>query len=307
MQKTEYIWFDGEFVRWDDTKVHVLTHTLHYGLGVFEGIRVYKCDENISSVFCLSWHIKRLIESAKIVGMSVPYDQESIERAVIETVKINGVRAGYIRPIAFIGDGEMGLYAYDNPVHLAIAVWPWGAYLGEEGQKKGVRAKISSFVRHHVNASMIKAKVCGYYVNSILAKKEARELGYDEAILLDPEGFVAEGAGENLFIVKDGVVKTPSPHSILPGITRRVVMMFLKEFGIECKEERFTRDELYTADEAFFTGTAVEITPIREVDGRLIGNGNYELVRRIQRKYFEVTTGKDEKYLQLLSFVDFRK
>ncbi|MCS7214024.1 MAG: branched-chain amino acid transaminase [Candidatus Calescibacterium sp.] len=307
MEKTEYIWLDGEFVKWDSAKVHILTHTLHYGLGVFEGIRVYKCSENLSSVFCLDWHVKRFFESAKIVGLKIPFKPSDIEKAILETVKKNGVRSGYIRPIAIIGDGEMGLYAYDNPVHVAIAVWPWGTYLGEEGLKKGIRVKISSFVRHHINASMTKAKVCGYYVNSILAKKEAKELGFDEAVLLDSDGFVAEGAGENIFIVKDGVVKTPAPHSILPGITRKVVMLFLKEFGIDCKEERFTRDELYTSDEAFLTGTAAEITPIREVDGRAIGNGEFKIVRKIQDKFFKVTTGKDEKYMHLLSFVDFSK
>lgn len=307
MEKTEYIWFDGDFVRWDETKVHVLTHTLHYGLGVFEGIRVYECDKGLSGIFCLSWHVKRLFESAKIVGIKIPFDEEDIEKAIIDTVKINGVRAGYIRPIAFIGDGEMGLYAYDNQVHVAIAVWPWGTYLGEEGLKNGVRAKISSFTRIQVNSLMTKAKVCGNYVNSILAKKEAKELGFDEAILLDSEGFVAEGAGENIFIVKNNVVKTPTGQAILPGITRRVVMLFLKEFGIECREERFTRDELYTADEAFFTGTAAEITPIREVDGRSIGDGSFPIVRKLQEKYFKVTTGKDEKYLHLVSLVDFRR
>lgn len=305
MQKTEYIWFDGKFVKWEDAKVHVLTHTLHYGLGVFEGIRVYECGKNLSGIFCLEMHVKRLLESAKIVGIDPKFSAEEIENGIIETVRKNKVRSGYIRPIIFIGDGEMGLYAYTNPVHVAIAVWPWGTYLGEEGLKNGVRVKISSFIRHHVNSSMTKAKVCGYYVNSILAKKEAKELGYDEAILLDADGYVAEGAGENVFIVKNGEVKTPPPMSILPGITRKVVLMFLDEFGIKWKEERFTRDELYTADEAFLTGTAAEITPIREVDGRKIGNGNFEITRKIQDKFFKVTQGKDEKYLHLIRFVEF--
>lgn len=305
MQKTEYIWFDGKFVKWDEARIHVLTHTLHYGLGVFEGIRVYKCNDKTSSIFCLSWHVKRLFESAKIVGIKIPFSFEEIEKAIEETVRINNVQAGYIRPIVFIGDGEMGLYAYDNPVHVAIAAWPWGTYLGEDGLKNGIRVKISSFSRHYVNSSMTKAKICGYYVNSILAKKEAKELGFDEAVLLDSEGFVSEGAGENIFIVKDSLVKTPASHSILPGITRKVVILFLKEFGIEFKEERFTRDELYISDEAFLTGTAAEITPIREVDGSPIGNGEFKLVRKIQEKFFNVTTGKDEKYMHLLHFVNF--
>ena len=305
MQKTEYIWFDGKLVRWEEAKVHVLTHTLHYGLGVFEGIRVYECRENISGIFCLSWHVKRLLDSAKIVGITPNFTQEEIEEAIVETVKKNGVRSGYIRPIIFIGDGEMGLYGYTNKIHTAIAVWPWGTYLGEEGLKKGIRAKVSSFTRHHVNTSMTKAKVCGYYVNSVLAKKEAKELGYDEAILLDTEGYVAEGAGENIFIVSGEEVKTPPPSAILPGITRKVVLMFLDELGIKWKEEKFTRDELYTADEAFLTGTAAEITPIREVDGRPIGNGEFKLTRKIQEKFFRTTQGKDEKYINLIRFVEF--
>jgi branched-chain amino acid aminotransferase len=305
VEKTEYIWFDGKFVKWEDAKVHVLTHTLHYGLGVFEGIRVYDCEKNLSGIFCLSWHVQRLFESAKIVGIEIPFDQKELENAIVETVRINSVRSGYIRPIVFIGDGDMGLYAYTNPVHVAIAVWPWGTYLGEEGLKNGIRAKISSFQRHYVNSSMAKAKVCGYYVNSILAKKEAKELGYDEAILLDSNGFVSEGAGENIFVVKDSRVFTPPPKSILPGITRRVVMMFLKEFQIDCVERDITRDELYVADEAFLTGTAAEITPIREIDGRKIGNGDFKITRMIQEKYFNVVRGKDEKYINLISFVKF--
>ncbi|GBD04390.1 Branched-chain-amino-acid aminotransferase [bacterium HR19] len=305
MERTEYIWFDGKFVRWEDAKIHVLTHTLHYGLGVFEGIRVYECEKNLSGIFCLSWHVQRLFESAKIVGIKIPFEEKELENAIVETVRINSVRAGYIRPIVFIGDGDMGLYAYTNPVHVAIAVWPWGTYLGEEGLKNGIRAKISSFQRHYVNSSMAKAKVCGYYVNSILAKKEAKELGYDEAILLDSNGFVSEGAGENIFVVKDSKVFTPPPKSILPGITRRVVMMFFKEFQIDCVERDITRDELYIADEAFLTGTAAEITPIREIDGRKIGNGDFKITRMIQQKYFNVVRGKDEKYINLISFVKF--
>jgi branched-chain amino acid aminotransferase len=304
MEKTEFIWLDGKFVKWEDAKIHVLSHTLHYGLGVFEGIRVYEVNEKMSEIFCLKEHIKRLIDSAKIVGIKSPFSQDELEKAVIETVKINKVRSGYIRPIIFIRDGEMGLYAYTNPVSVAIAVWPWGTYLGEEGVKNGIRAKISSFQRHHINASMTKAKVCGYYVNSILAKREAKELGYDEAILLDTDGFVAEGAGENIFIVKDNKVITPPPYSILPGITRKVVMMFLKEFGIECEERRFTRDELYISDEVFLTGTAAEITPIREIDNIKIGSGNFKITRKIQDKFFKVTRAQDEKYLNLLTFVE---
>ncbi len=303
MQKTEYIWLDGKFVKWDEAKIHVLSYTLHYGLGAFEGIRVYKCGENLGGIFCLKWHVQRLFDSARIVGIRIPFKMEEIENAITETVRVNKVLSGYIRPIVFIGEGEMGLYAYNNPVHVAIAVWPWGTYLGEEGLRNGVRVKISSIQRHHPNSSFTKAKICGYYVNSVLAKKEAKEGAYDEAVLLDTEGFVSEGAGENIFIVKNNIVKTPLAYSILPGITRRVTMMILEELGIECREDRITRDELYLADEAFLTGTAAEITPIREVDGIKIGDGSFPITRKIQGKYFDITQGKDEKYLHLIEFV----
>ena len=304
MQKTEYIWIDGKFVKWDEAKVHILTHTLHYGLGVYEGIRVYKTIQGKPGIFCLSDHIKRLFESAKAVGLEVKWTQKELEDAVCEVVKINKVEEGYIRPIIFLGAGEMGLYPQDVPVITAIAVWPWGTYLGEDGLRNGVRAKISSYSRPYVNSLMTKAKVCGHYVNSILAKVEAKRLGFDEAILLDTEGYVAEGAGENIFIVKEGVVKTPPVTSVLKGITRKMVLLFLEEMGIPYREEKFTRDELYTADEAFFTGTAAEITPIREVDWRPIGNGEWPITRRVQEKFFKVVRGGDEAYLNFITFVD---
>ncbi|MDQ7032540.1 MAG: branched-chain amino acid transaminase [Desulfonauticus sp.] len=297
MLKTEKIWFDGKLIPWEDANVHVLTHSLHYGVGVFEGIRCYKCMDGSSAVFRLKEHVQRLFHSAKVVEMELNFSQEEIENAIIETLKENKLAEGYIRPLAFIGSGSMGVHPGDNPVHLIIAVWPWGAYLGEEALKKGIRVKTSSFTRHHVNIMMTKAKVCGNYVNSVLAKREAVADGYDEALMLDPEGYVAEATGENIFIVRNSVIKTPPLDSILPGITRDSLITLARDMGYEVVEQRFTRDELYSADEAFFCGTAAEVTPIREVDRRVIGSGQAgPIALLLQNEYFKIVKGDNLKY-----------
>ncbi len=304
MQKVEKIWMDGKFVDWDDARVHVLTHTLHYGLGVFEGVRCYKCADGRSAVFRLKEHTDRLFESAHISQIDIPFGREEISGATLETLRVNGLKEAYIRPLVYIGDGEMGIYVKNYNVRVSIAAWPWGAYLGEEGLKKGIRVKVSSFTRQHVNISMTKAKVCGNYTNSIMAKREAILSGYDEALLLDSEGYVAEGSGENIFIVKNGIVKTTPNATVLSGITRDSVMQILADEGLAVKEEIFTRDELYTADEAFFTGTAAEITPVREVDNRTIGTGSPGAVtRKVQDVYFRAVKGEEPKYEGWLSYL----
>ncbi len=304
MEKTEKIWFNGRLVDWDDAKVHVLTHTLHYGLGVFEGIRCYRTEDGRSALFRLEDHTERFFASAHIAQMKMPYSKEEINQAIVDTLRVNGLEEAYIRPIAFIGYGNMGLYPGDNPVDVVIAAWKWGAYLGEEGIKRGIRAKVSSFTRHHVNVAMTKAKIVGNYVNSILAKREVVSCGYDEAIMLDPDGFVSEGSGENIFIAKEGVLKTPPLTSVLRGITRDSVIEIAWDLGIEVVEERFTRDELYTADEAFFTGTAAEITPIREVDDRTIGKGKPgPITELIQKVFFDVIRGKNKQYKHWLRWI----
>jgi branched-chain amino acid aminotransferase len=303
LQETEKIWMDGKMVAWKDASVHVLTHTLHYGLGVFEGIRCYKTGKS-PAIFRLRDHVDRLFGSAHIVQIKIPYSQEEICSAVSETVKVNRLQECYIRPIAFIGYGEMGLYVNKNPIQVAIAAWPWGTYLGDEGIQHGIRAKISSVARHHVNISMTRAKVTAYYANSQIAKREVKEAGYDEAILLDTDGYVAEGPGENIFIVRDGILKTTPLTSILEGITRASVLDLAKEKKIPALEQRFTRDELYIADEAFFTGTAAEITPIREVDGRRIGSGKPgPITQELQKSFFDIVHGKDEKHNSWLTYL----
>jgi branched-chain amino acid aminotransferase len=292
MIKAKKIWMDGKLVKWDDANVHVLTHTLHYGLGVFEGIRCYKTPKG-PAVFRLREHAQRLVNSANILQMEIPYSVDQIIKATIATIKANKFAECYIRPLAYLGFGDMGLYPKVNPVRLSIAAWPWGAYLGEDGIKKGIRVKTSSFIRGHVNSNMSMAKVCGYYVNSQLAKKEAITCGYDEAMLLDTDGYVSEGSGENIFIVRDGHIKTTPLTSILEGITRDSIMTIARDKGIQLKEERFTRDEIYIADEAFFTGTAAEITPIRELDGRTIGKGRPgPVTKSIQKVFFDAVSGK---------------
>lgn len=304
IKKVETIWLDGKLADWDKAQIHVLTHTLHYGLGVFEGIRCYLCQDGRSAVFKLQEHVDRLFDSAHISQISIPFSPEQIFQAIIETLKANKLKEGYIRPIVFIGDGEMGLYVKDYPVRVAIACWPWGAYLGEEGLRRGIRAKIASFTRHHVNVGMTKAKICGNYVNSILAKKEVTAMGYDEAILLDTEGYICEASGENIFIVKKDTLKTPPPTSILQGITRDSVIKLARDAKMNVVEQRFTRDELYIADEAFFTGTAAEITPIREVDDRTIGRGERgPVTEHIQKTFFDVVQGKNENYKDWLSYL----
>lgn len=304
VQKVKKIWMDGKMIDWDDAKVHVLTHTLHYGWGVFEGIRCYETYDGRSAVFRLNEHINRLFESAHIIDIRIPFTKEEIINASLEVLRFNELKEAYIRPIIFIGTGEMGLYVSGNPVHAAIAAFPWGAYLGEEGLRNGIRAKISSFVRHHVNSSMTKGKVIGYYVNSILAKREVKKGGYDEAIILDTEGYVSEGSGENIFIIKKGVIKTTPLTSILPGITRDSVIRIAEELKIPLKEERFTRDEVYIADEVFLTGTAAEVTPIREVDDRPIGDGKPgPITKQIQKTFFDIVRGRNEKFKNWLTYL----
>jgi branched-chain amino acid aminotransferase len=303
VDKSSWIWLDGTFVPWDDANVHVLTHTLHYGLGVFEGIRCYRGDDGRSAVFRLREHNRRLYDSARILGLTIPYDADALDAACLETVRRNGLEECYIRPLVFLGDGEMGLAA-DNAVRVAIAAWRWGAYLGADGQTKGIRAKTSSFHRFHSNTLMSKAKTVGNYVNSILASHEARTGGYQEALMLDTEGFVAEGSGENIFIVRDGVVKTPGGHSILPGITRDTVIQLLRDKGIDVREERMTRDEIYIADETFLTGTAVEITPVRELDDRKVGRETPgPITAGLQKDFFAVVRGNNERHRDWLTFV----
>lgn len=287
---------DGKFVSWDDANVHILTHTLHYGLGVFEGIRCYKTGTG-SAIFRLDEHVERLFDSAHIFMMKVPFSKEQIRDAIIETVKVNKMQECYVRPIVYVGYGAMGLYPKDNPIKVAIAAWPWGAYLGDEGLEKGIRVKVSSFIRHHVNVDMTRGKVCGYYVNSQIAKREAISCGYDEAILLDTEGYVSEGSGENVFIVRNKRIKTTPLTSILEGITRDSIITVARDMKIPVIEERFTRDEIYIADEAFFTGTAAEVTPIREVDGRMIGDGRRgKITEKLQNIFFDVVKGRNRKY-----------
>ncbi len=296
IKTTEKIWMDGRFVDWDNANVHVMTHTLHYGLGVFEGIRCYETKGG-PAIFRLKEHVERLFKSAHIFLLAIPYSEKAIEDAIIKTVKINKVKECYIRPLVYIGYGAMGLYPKDNPVRVAISVWPWGTYLGDDGLKNGIRVKVSSFIKNHVNSQMSRAKACGYYINSQLAKKEAISLGYDEALLLDTDGYVAEGSGENIFIVRNGRLKTTPLTSVLEGITRDGIMKIARDLKIAVIEERFTRDELYIADEAFFTGTAAEVTPIREVDGRVIGEGRAgKITKKLQTIFFDSVKGKNKKY-----------
>ena len=302
--KTEKIWLDGELIHWDEAKVHVLAHALHYGTAYFEGIRCYSLADGRSAVFRLTEHLRRFSDSGKILGFPLPYSVEQIQQATLATIKANKLKECYIRPLAFLGLGELGLYAPNNPINVCIAVWPWGAYLGDEGIKSGIRAKVSSYTRHHVNVMMTKTKASGNYINSVLAKHEVKKAGYDEAIMLDVDGYVSEASGENIFIVRDGKVKTTPLTSILPGITRDSVVTIARDKGYAVIEERFTRDELYTADEAFFTGTAAEVTPIREVDNRQIGAGRPGPVTAdVQTTFFKVIKGKETKYKSWLTFL----
>jgi len=295
------IWMDGRLVPWNDARVHILTHTLHYGTGVFEGIRCYKTDSG-SAVFRLKEHVDRLFDSAHICLMEIPFSRAEVVEAIRETIRVNKIEACYIRPLAYIGYGAMGIYPKANPINLSIAVWPWGSYLGEDGLKNGIRVKISSFTRPHVNATMVRSKTTANYANSLLAKREALKDGYDEAMLLDTDGYVAEGSGENVFIVRKGLIKTPPLTSILEGITRDTIMQLASERGMRLVEDRFTRDELYIADEAFFSGTAAEITPIREVDNRAIGGSRPgPVTKELQAAFFDIVQGRDKKHSDWLT------
>jgi len=295
------IWYDGKLVPWRSANTHVLTHSLHYGLAVFEGLRAYKTD-NGTAIFRLKEHTDRLYNSAHIYLMKIPYDRETLMEAHKEVVRANKLESCYIRPIAFYGSEKMGVSPKGASVHVAIAAWPWGAYLGPEALEKGIRVKTSSYSRHHVNVSMCRAKYSGTYANSILANLEATEHGYDEGLLLDVDGFVAEGSGENLFMIKDGKIYEPELTSALIGITRGSIIALAEEMGYSVAARRITRDDLYIADEAFFTGTAAEVTPIREVDGRVIGSGKIGAVTaKLQKAFFDVVNGKNSKYSHWLA------
>jgi branched-chain amino acid aminotransferase len=297
------IWMDGEYVQWRDATVHILTHTLHYGLGVFEGVCAYETDKG-TAIFRLSDHTDRLFRSATIMGMKIPYDKEALNDAQKTVVRRNGLSEAYLRPLCFYGSEGMGLHANNLRVHVSIAAWAWGAYLGDEGLSKGIRVKTSSFARHYVNSTMCKAKATGHYYNSIMALQEAESCGYDEALLLDPEGYVAEGSGENIFLVRNGRLFTPDLTSALEGITRDTIFELIAELGMEVVEKRITRDEVYVADEAFFTGTAAEVTPIREVDGRCIGHGQRgPVTEQLQNLYFDVVKGRHPHHQQWLTLV----
>jgi branched-chain amino acid aminotransferase len=305
VDKLQKIWMDGELVGWDEAQVHVLTHSLHYGVAAFEGIRAYKRGNGQTYIFRLTEHIDRLFDTCKLALLQPKFTREQISAACAETLRANGMTEGYIRPLIFLGDGAMGIYAPDNPVRASVICWKWGAYLGEEALKKGIRCKISSFARHHVNISLAKAKMTGQYTNSVLAKREAKFGGYDEAILLDSNGYVSEGSGENLFLVKKGVLITPDlSSSILEGITRDTIMKIAREEGIAVQEARITRDQLWLADEAFFTGTAAEVTPIREVDDRQVGEGTAgPITRRLQARFFDIVRGNDTSHPEWLTKV----
>jgi branched-chain amino acid aminotransferase len=300
----EEIWLDGKFVPWAEANVHILTHTLHYGLGVFEGIRCYAGSDGRSSVFRLPEHIKRLFDSAKINLMEIPYSAAELEEATLESLRRNHLAEGYIRPIVFIGDGAMGLHPGDNPVRVAVIAWEWGKYLGDEGMAKGIRAKVSTFSRHHVNAKMTNGKTCGDYVNSILAKREALLDGFDEAIMLDTQGLVSECTGENIFVVRNGKIKTPPLYSVLDGITRDSMIEVARRCGYVVEESQLARDDLYVADEIFLTGTAAEVTPIREVDYRQIGEGRRgPITEELQKTFFDIVQGSDARYDHWRSFL----
>ena len=296
-----HIWYDGKLVDWRDAKLHVLTHSLHYGMGVFEGVRAYKTTRG-TAIFRLKEHTRRLFNSAKIFQMELPWSFDQVIEAQKEVVRANKLESCYLRPIAWIGDKKLGVSPKGNTIHLAIAAWEWGAYLGEEGLSRGIRIKTSSYTRHHVNVSLVRAKASGYYINSILANNEVTAHGYDEALLLDVDGYVSEGAGENVFIVRNGTIFTPDLASCLDGITRDSVITMARDLGYTVVEKRITRDEMYCADEAFFTGTAAEITPIRELDDRTIGEGRRgPVTERLQSLFFDVVGGKADKYAGWLS------
>ena len=304
MKKAKYIWMDGKLVSWDDAKVHILTHTLHYGNGVFEGTRAYQTKDGLA-IFRLKDHTQRLLNSAKITAIKVPWTLDDLEKAHVELLKSNNFKSNvYIRPLIYLGYGVMGLYHVKAPVKVSISAWEWGSYLGDEGMEKGIRVKISSFVRNSVKSTMGKAKAAANYLNSQMAKFEAIDCGYEEALLLDDEGFVAEGSGECFFIVRNGVLITPPNDNSLESITQDTTIKLAHDLGLKVKRERITRDEIFIADEAFFTGTAAEITPIKEVDGRIIGNGKRgEITKKLQDAYFDVVYGRNEKYKYMLTYI----
>jgi branched-chain amino acid aminotransferase len=296
---------DGQMVEWRDAKIHVLTHTLHYGCGAFEGVRAYKGDDGSTAIFRLEEHTTRLFNSAKILRMVIPFTKEEVMQAQIDVIRANKLESGYLRPLTWVGDRKLGVSTKGNDIHLMVAAWPWGAYLGEEGMKRGIRVKISSYTRHHVNITMTQAKAVSNYTNSILANREATDDGYDEAVLLDASGFVSEGAGENIFVIKDGAVYTPDLSAgALNGITRNTVLHICKDLGLELIQKRITRDEVYISDEVFFTGTAAEVTPIREIDRIEIGSGSRgPITEKIQSAFFDIVNGRNPKYAHWLSKV----
>ncbi len=296
-----YIWFDGEMVPWRDAKIHVLTHTLHYGLGVFEGVRAYQTENNGTCIFRLDEHTDRLFRSAKILGMQLPFDADTLNAAQKQVVQRNDLHEAYLRPMAFLGSEGMGLRADGLKVHVIVASWHWPTYMSPDALENGIKIRTSSYTRHHVNITMTRAKANGNYINSMLALREALESGCDEALLLDPEGYVAEGSGENIFIVRDGVLYTPELTSCLDGITRKTVMQLAEETGYRIVEKRITRDEVYIADEAFFTGTAAEVLPIQSLDGRIIGAGRRgPITERLQRQYFDLVRGRLNQHSEWL-------
>ncbi len=298
-----WIWLDGEMVPWREARVHVLTHTLHYGMGVFEGVRAYQTEQG-PAIFRLQDHTERLFRSAHILGMKIPFDAETLNQAQQAAVRENNLKSAYLRPMCFYGSEGMGLRADNLKVHAMVAAWEWGAYLGEENLRNGIRIRVSSFTRHHVNITMCRAKANGNYMNSMLALQEALRDGYDEALLLDTEGYVMEGSGENIFIVRDGTIYTPDLTSALDGITRRTVFTLAAELGIPVLEKRITRDEVYIADEAFFTGSAAEVTPIREVDNRSIGSGTRgPITKQLQDLYFDQVQGRRKEHSEWLTYV----
>jgi len=298
------IWMDGQMVDWRDAKIHVLSHTLHYGCGAFEGVRAYKTAQG-TAIYRLQEHTQRLFNSAKILRMNIPFSQEEVMQAQKDVVRLNNLESCYIRPLTWIGSQKLGVSPRGNKIHVMVAAWAWGAYLGEEGMKRGIRVKTSSFTRHHVNITMTQAKAVSNYSNSILANMEALDEGYDEALLLDPAGFVSEGAGENIFVIKDGVVYTPDLSAgALNGITRNTILHICRDLGLELIQKRITRDEIYIADEAFFTGTAAEVTPIRELDRIEIGAGSRgPITEKIQTAFFDIVNGRNPKYAAWLSQV----
>jgi branched-chain amino acid aminotransferase len=303
-QKSGFIWFDGKWVKWNEANIHILTHSLHYGMGIFEGLRAYQGTQG-TAIFRLQDHTDRFFRSAYIMNMPMPFDKDTLNQAQKEVIVRNGLKSAYIRPICFYGSEGMGLRADNLKSHVAIAAWEWGAYLGADGLTKGIRVRTSSYTRHHVNIMMTKAKVTGNYVNSMLALQEAIACGVDEALLLDPEGYVAEGSGENFFLIRNNEISTPQLTSCLEGITRATIITFARDLGLKVTERSITRDEVYVADECFFTGTAAEVTPIREVDGRKIGNGERgPLTEKLQSLYFDHVYARNMNYPNWLTHVE---